>query len=345
MIYLEIITSIVIFILMAIMSAISTSYLSISERDFNFNDIKDKKKVKNIKLVLKNSSSFISSIKSAISFFNLWLGALIVEIIASPIYRDINVPFQGTAYIFKYIIILATVLLLAYFLYVFAEIIPKSFAIKNKKQIVLSTINLVYGFSIIFAPITYFLKATEEVIMRVFNLERKEKISYKDSEVKEAVEIGKEMGVLSKQDSDIISNFLKLDEMTVKDIMVDIENVVTIDLKSSKEKIKEVILNYGFTRIPVCDGDIRNVVGVINIKNVLKNTLESKNLSTDKYVKPCMIVPSGKRLDLLFNEMKNNKEHMAIVVKEKNIAIGIVTMEDIIEEIVGSIEDDFEKYK
>lgn len=260
-------------------------------------------------------------------------------------FKDINISFQGTAYFIKYIIILATVLLLTYFIYVFAEIIPKTFAIKNKKQIVVSTVNLVYGISVLFAPVTYFLKVTESVIMRVFNVERKERISYKDTEIKEAVEIGEEMGVLSKQESKVISNYLRLDEMTVKDIMVNIENVVALDLKSSKEKIKETILNYGYTRIPVCDGDVKNIVGVINIKNVLKSMLESKSLTTEKYVKPCMVVPSGKRLDLLFNEMKNNKEHMAIVVKEKNIAIGIVTMEDIIEEIVGSIEDDYEKYK
>ena len=346
MIYLEIITSIFLVYIMAYMSAIGTAYLAANEKKLEFNDIKkDTKKYKRLKEILKNPSSFISSIKSGAGFCSLWLGALVVEIFAAPIYRKMNIGFETGAYLVKYIIILIVVLITAYILYIIAETVPKSIAIKNRDKIVLSTANFVYVTSKIFSPIAKFMKATESVIMRVFNIGRKEKISYKDSEMEEAVEIGQEMGTLSKQDGKIISNFLHLDEMTVEDIMLDIENVVMLDINSSKEEIKNKILGYGYTRMPVYDGDIRKVVGTINVKNILKSILLNEKISTEKHVKPCMMVSSGRRLDLLFNEMKKCKEHMAIVIKEKDIAIGIVTMEDIIEQIVGSIEDDYEKYK
>lgn len=348
MIYLEIATSVVIFIFMAYMSAIGTAYLSIKEKDIDLEEIIDKNKLKKLKYIFKNSSLFVSSVKSGISFLSLWLGALIVEIVANPIYKSVELKYKSTLYIFKYIVILLTAVILAYFLYIFAEIIPKSFAIKNKKKIVLKTINFVYIIAKVFSPVNKFAKKTEHIIMKISNIERKNKIAYKDAEVKETVEIAKEQGTLSKKDSLIISNFLKLDEMTVKDIMINLEDVALININSPKIEIKDKIINSIYTRIPVYDEDIRNVVGIINIKHVLKNILKvksTKEFSTKKIVQPCMYVSSGKRLDLLFAEMKNNKEHMAIVVKEKNMAIGIVTMEDILEEIVGNIEDDFEKYK
>lgn len=346
MIYLEIITSIFLVIIMGYMSSIETAYIAVNEKKLELDSLKnDNKKLKRLKEILKNPSSFISSIKSGIGFCSLWLGALVVEIVAMPLFRRADVNLEPTAYLVKYFLVLATIVVLSYVIYIVAETIPKSIAIKKKEKIVLHTVNFVYVFSKIFKPITKFMIATEELVMRVFDVDRKEKILYKDSEIKEAALVGQEMGVLSKHEGMVISNVINLDEMTVEDIMIDIEKVAMLDVNSSKEEIKKKILEYGYTRIPVYDEDIRKVVGIINVKNVLKSMLSNEKVMADKYVKPCMTVSSGKRLDLLFNEMKNHKEHMAIVVKEKDIAIGIVTMEDIIEQIVGNIEDDFEKYK
>ena len=346
MIYLEIVTSIFLVIVMGYMSAIGTAYLATDEKKLELDSIRnDTKKVKRLKEILKNPSSFISSMKSGVGFCSLWLGALVVEIFAAPIYNSWNINFQTTAYLYKYFLILVTILLISYLLYIIADTVPKAIAIKKKEKIVLKTVNFVYFTSKYFSPITRFLKGTESVIMRIFDIDRKERIAYNDSEIKEAVEVGQEKGVISKNEGRIISNFIHLDEMTVEDIMLDIEKVAMIDINSSKEEIKNKILEYGYTRMPVYDSDIRKVVGIINVKNVLKSMLANEKLSAEKYVKPCINVSSGKRLDLLFSEMKNYKEHMAIVVKERDIAIGIVTMEDIIEQIVGSIEDDYEKYK
>ena len=348
MIYLEIITSIIIFFIMAYLSAISTAYLMTDDKDLKLYEINDKKKIKRLKFIFSNSSIFITSVRYGISFCSLWLGALIVEIIASPIYRQYNFTLYGVDYVLKYCLILVTIILLSYILYLYAEIIPKALAIKKKDIIVLKTINFVYILSKLFYPIIKFLRATDEIIMRLFNVQRKDKILYKDSEVIESVEIAKEQGVLSKQEGKVISNFLKLDELTAKDIMRNIEECIVLDINNNKKQIKEIILKSGYTRLPVCDKNVNKILGIVNIKNIFENMMEYKDkeiTQVNKFVKPCMKVSSGKRLDLLFNEMKNNKEQMAIVVKEKDIAIGIVTMEDIVEQIVGMIEDDFEKYK
>ncbi len=347
MIYLEITTLIILFLVMIYMSAISTAYLATSKDELSFNEVKDKEKIKKLRYILKNSSVLVSSVTSGVSFLNLWIGALIVEIVAVPIYRDFRFNFLGTNYFLKYVVILVTVIMFTYVLYIFADVMPKAYAIKNRKNIVLSNINFLYYVSKFFSPITKITSKTEELIMRLFKIDRKAKIEYNDSEVRESVEIAKEQGNLSKYESEVLVKFLKLDKMVAKDVMRNIEEVTVLDLNSNKEQIKNVILNYGYTRIPICDKDKRNIVGIVNVKNVLKNMLQERSgskLDVTKYVKPCMKISAGKRIDLLFNEMKNNKEHIVIVTKEKNIAIGIITMEDIFEVMVGNIEDDFEKY-
>ena len=183
MIYLEIITSILLIVIMGYMSAIGTAYLAENEKKIELDSLKNNpKKMKRLKEILKNPSRFISSLKSGVGFCSLFLGALVVEIFAMPIYKRLNINFETTAYIIKYLIILATVLVLSYFLYIIAEVVPKSIAIKNKDKITLSTVNFVYFISKLLSPITWFMRATEAVIMRIFDVDRKEKISYNDRE-------------------------------------------------------------------------------------------------------------------------------------------------------------------
>ncbi len=344
MLTLEVITSIILVMVMIYFNAIQIAYLSIDLNKIDMDSIKDKKKVKKLKIINNKSGFFTSSIRSLITFCSLWLSALIVEIVAMPLYRKLNISMISTSYIVKYFIILIVTLILTYALYVFAETIPKTIAIKNKNKIIKSNIDIMYIVPYIFSPFNKIMVLTEKVIMAIFNVRPKEKISYKDSEMKETVEVSTQMGILSKQDGSVISNYLRLDEMTAQDIMIPVESVIMIDIESSKNDIKEAILKYGYTRIPVYNKDRRDIIGIINTKNILKGMLSNEKLQPKSHLKDCMKVSPGKRLDLLFSEMKKQKEHMAIVVKEKGIALGIVTMEDIIEEIVGNIEDDFEKY-
>ena len=349
MLILEIATVLILVIIMSYFNAIETAYSSVDLTKLNFNDINDKKKLTRLKVIIKKKGFFISAIKSLITFCELWLSALIVEIVAMPLYRKLIVDMKihsSILYIIKYVIILVVTILLSYSLYIFATTIPKTIAIKKKDKIIKDNINAVYIIPYIFAPISKVMIFTEKVILLLFKVKRKEEISYKDSEMKETVEVSKELGIISKKDSLVISNYLKLDELTAEDIMIPIENATMIDINSSKNEIKDTIINYGYTRIPVYDNDKRKIIGIINTKNVLKSILSHEKISTTTYLKDCMKISPGKRIDLLFGEMLKQKEHMAIVIKEKDIAIGIVTMEDIFEEIGGgNIEDDFEKYK
>lgn len=351
MIYLEIVTSILVIFLIIYLSNISTVINILDENkskellDKYLKKSKDEKRYTKIKKILNNPTEFIASIKSAINFLNVWLSCMVIEIFATTIYKKLNILNVSSGYAVKYLLILITVVILTYFMYIFGELMPKIYAIKKKNKVSVQTLSDIYLLYYIFHPIAKMMNRLEKTLMKLMKVNRKDEIMYNDSEIKQAVEIGKEKGNLSKKDRDIISNFLKLDITTAKEIMKKIEDTDMIDISFSKEKIKEVILASGRSRIPVCDGDIRNIIGVINTKKLLQSMLKKERPNIKEIMKPCMYVPTGKRTDLLLSEMQTHKEHMAIVVEGKSAAVGIVTMEDIIEEMFGEIKDDFEKYE
>lgn len=351
MIYLEIITSALIIFLIVYLTHIST-VISVFDEDKTeeilnkyLNISNDEKKYNKLKKILKNPTEFIASIKSAINFLNVWLSCMVIEIFATTIYKNMNILNISSGYAVKYLLILITVVILTYFMYILGELMPKISAIKKKNKVSVQIISDIYLLYYIFHPISKFMIRTEKIFMKVLKVNRKDEIIYNDSEIKQAVEIGKEKGSLTKKDRDVIANFLRFDLTTAKEIMTKIEDVDMLDISSTKEDIKEKILSSGRSRIPVCDGDIRNIIGVINTKKLLQFILKKEKQDLKNIMKPCMYITSGKRVDLLLTEMQKHKEHMAIVTEGKDIAVGIVTMEDIIEEMFGEITDDFEKYE
>ena len=183
------------------------------------------------------------------------------------------------------------------------------------------------------------------MFLKMFKIKEEEFNNYGESELVEALELASETKIVSMQDHEAIKKLIRLDTLLAEDIMTDITEATKIDINAGKEEIRKIIVESRYSRIPVYETDVRNIVGILNTKRVLENILTKENSSLKSLVKPCLMVTGGRRLDLLFEDMKKQKEHMAVVAKEQNIAIGIVTMEDILEEVMGEIEDDFEKHE
>lgn len=345
MIYLETITSIILIFLMSYLSCAKTAFIATNCKEIKKNLKENKKKLEKYKVVEQKQSLVIACIKSCMAFFSMWFSALVVEIVAMPMYRNMNIVWLRYEYTVKYLLILATVIIITYIMYIFVDTIPKAFAIKIKNKVVIFAIEDMYLLLKLLRPVNSLSSKTEEIIMNIFKIKKEQKIEYNDIEMKELVEMAKEGGSIDEGEEKILEGYIDLDLRKARDIMIDIEKVCMIDLNSSKEEIEKKILGSGYSRLPVCDGESRNIIGVLNTKKVLNSTLVKNTFNLDSVIKQCLYVPEGKRLDLLFSEMRKQKQHMAIVVKEKNIALGIITMEDIIEQFVGDIEDEKDQEK
>lgn len=177
----------------------------------------------------------------------------------------------------------------------------------------------------------------------------KEKEEFSEEELIDLVNEGHENGVLKENEAEMISNIIEFGDKQAHDVMTHRNNIVAIDDEKTVEETFQIIINENFSRYPIYSGDLNNVVGILHIRDLIKIYADQglrneklKNL-TDKVMFQAVFVPETRNVSQLFREMQSEKQHMAIVVDEYGQTSGIITMEDILEEIVGNIFDEYDE--
>lgn len=169
-----------------------------------------------------------------------------------------------------------------------------------------------------------------------------------EEEIRMMVDLGEEKGVIEKTEKEMINNIFDFDNKTVEEIMTYRTEIVALPVDANEEEIRSLINQKKYTRIPVYQSNIDNIIGILHIKDLipyLDKNINKETFNLQKIIRPAYYVPSSKRIDELFKEMKKNKIHMAIVIDEYGGTAGIITMEDLIEEIVGDIFDEYDEDK
>lgn len=169
------------------------------------------------------------------------------------------------------------------------------------------------------------------------------KTELSEDEIKQVIDAGTQSGVLDKTEHELIKSILEFSDITAKEIMVPRPDVVALDISMSRESILRRVIEEGYSRLPVFDRTIDNIVGVIYSKDLL-SLLEHRDLIIlQDIIRPAFFVPESTKISQLMRELQLNKVHMAIVIDEHGGTEGIVTMEDIMEEIVGEILDEYDE--
>jgi len=217
---------------------------------------------------------------------------------------------------------------------VFGEIFPKSIATRNNIMIAKAVIFPIYWLTYVFYPVIIFLNFIPMLTGRVKSAPR-----VTEEELMSFVEVVHDEGQINPGEKELINNIVKLDDVNVSYVMTPSADMFVID-KSKQPQLEEIIKS-GFTRIPVIDGDIDHIVGMVNIKDLFKQqTTESGAIVLEEIMREPYFVPENKKLDQLLNQFKSRKDHAAIVVNEYGEVTGIVTLEDVLEAIVGDIIDE-----
>lgn len=237
-------------------------------------------------------------------------------------------------------IILVTVILL-----IFSELTPKIIAVKNPYKfaaMVSLPLTLVY---FLFYPVVAVLEKFPALFSGLMATRVKRHLLSKD-ELKTLIEFSEERGALEEDERAMIHSIFEFSKTTVKEIMVPRIDMVCVDRKTSLEKLIKIIHTKGHTRIPLFEETVDNILGIIHAKELLPfiNNGEKK-VDLASLARPAMFVPESKRIDELLNEIQAEKQHMAIVVDEYGGTAGLITLEDVIEEIVGEIQDEYDKEK
>lgn len=224
----------------------------------------------------------------------------------------------------------------------FGEVLPKTIAKENSEKFVLKVAKPLKLFILITYPIVYLFIKLKNLVVKLSNSDNS-KPSVTEQELKYIIESIEEEGVLEKQESEMVQSALEFDEKSAADILTPRVDMIAINIDDDIEKNKEIILSERYSRIPVYKDNVDNIIGILHTRDYLETLIENREIDLLKIIQPCYFIYGGKELSSLLNDFKRKKLHVAIVVDDYGGTLGMVTMEDLLEQIVGDIWDEDEE--
>jgi len=232
-------------------------------------------------------------------------------------------------------------LLLSYFTLILGELVPKRIAMRKAEQISLAMSGLIYFISKLFAPIVWLLTASTNALLKLIGIDpHASDDTITEEEIRMMVDKGSENGAINSEEKQLIQNVFEFDDKTAEDVMTHRTDVVMLWLDDSEEQWEETIYNNKHTYYPVCDKSTDDIIGILKVRDYLMLKDKSREKVIQKAIRPAYFVPETVRADLLFRNMKTTRNHFAIVLDEYGGMVGIVTMNDLLEQIVGDFVDD-----
>lgn len=219
---------------------------------------------------------------------------------------------------------------------VFAEAIPKSYGIGNYK-FAFQSARVLQIITIIFLPLSKSLSHFSNLFLRLIGIRKKQKTLITEDEIKAMLSIGIEDGTIDKDEKELIEEIFDFDTTKAKEIFVPIKDIISVQMDDTVETLKKITIRTGHSRYPVYDKNRENIIGIVHIKDAL---LKNNNTKLYEIMRDMITVKPGTRLDTIFNKMKKEKSHMAFIKNKEGAIIGIVTLEDLLEEIFGEIIDE-----
>jgi len=291
---------------------------------------------------LENPNRFLSTIQVAITLAGFLASASAATGMADDIavfLMKLHIPYPTQA-----AVVLVTVML-SYFTLVFGELYPKRMALQHSLKIARFTVGSIIFISKITAPFVWLLSASVTMLLKITRQQTvNEQDGFSEDEVKSMVEVGQETGFLKEEGAKMINSIFAFDDKLAYEVMTPRTDVFTIDIEDPQEEYINELMELRYSRIPVFEDDSDNIIGILNIKDYLiaawSNGFENINIR-DILRKP-YFVPESKNIDDLFRDLQNSKQHIAILIDEYGGFSGIVTMEDLVEEIMGDIADEFD---
>jgi putative hemolysin len=236
------------------------------------------------------------------------------------------------------------VLSVGFLVVVFGELIPKSLALRNAIAVAIAVAPIMRVLSVLFRVPSIAILSASNTVLRLFN----DKTSFSESRLSEEefklmLAEGARQGVIDKTEHDLISSIFEFTDTTAKEVMIPRPDVVALDIEIPRERLIKIVLEEGFSRMPVYRGTIDNIIGVVYSKDLL-GLMEHRNLIIlEDVIRPAYFVPETKQISQIMRELQAKRLHMAVVIDEFGGTEGVITMEDILEEIVGEIHDEYDE--
>ena len=236
-------------------------------------------------------------------------------------------------------------IILSFFTLIFGELVPKRIALKKCEKISLLSVKPIYFISIISKPFIKILSLSTKLVLKITkNDDVEDEHNISTEEIKLLITQSEKNGTINFMEKEMLNKVFDFSNKTSKEIMTSRTDTVLIDINDDKDNIVNILLHCKYSRIPVYDNSVDNIIGILYMKDLTSYLIKKdlNNLDLRKILHSPCFVPETKNIDELFLLLKQSKNHMSILIDEYGGFSGIVTMEDIIEEIVGDIEDEYD---
>ena len=330
----------------AFFAAAEIAVISLSETKLKKQAEEGDRKAKKLLSLMQAPDNFLSAIQIAITLAGFLNAAFAADSFADPLVNwlvnDLHFTALPVGALNTIMVVLVTIIL-SYFTLVLGELVPKRVAMKKTEGVARATVGVVWAVATVFRPVIWLLSKSTNGVLRLMHIDPKadeEEVS--EDEIRMMVDLGEERGAIQSNEKELIDNIFEFNNTTAEDVMVHRTDMVMIWVDDSPEEILRTIRESGMSRFPVYEEDADDIVGILNTRDYLLNAQLPKPKPLRELLRSAYFVPESVRTDVLFRDMQSKKVHLAIVVDEYGGTSGLVTMEDLLEEIVGNIYDEFD---
>lgn len=300
-------------------------------------------KAKRTRKVIDELDKYISATQLGITFVNLllgWVGEDVFIHMLQPVFIAVGIESSMS----QTISVILGLLIITYFTITIGELAPKAFAIRKYLSSALWLSPALLVFYRIFKPFIWLLNNSAALIIRMMGLKPQDDDSgiHSQEEILQVIHEGRRSGVIDQTEHQLIENIFDFNDKLAKEIMVHRNRMVVLDIDMPREEIYRVVTEEGFSRIPVYKETIDNIIGIIYTKDLISASEHRELIMLQDIIRPAYFVSETKNIGILMRDFQKNKVHMGIVINEYGGVEGLITMEDIIEEITGEIMDEYD---
>ena len=341
----QLVVLVILIFINAFFAASEIAFISLNDAKIEKQAKEGNKKAKQIEGMLKSPSKFLATIQIGITLAGFLSSAFASDAFAArlaPILYNLMPFFSLT--VWNNISIVLITIILSFFTLVFGELVPKRLAMKHYEKISFGSIGIIRAISIITSPFVKFLTFVTNGISKIFGVSETDQEQVTEEEIKMMVDQGEESGNIKEEERELINNVFEFNDITVSEIMRHRKDIFAVDINISTDELMDELEKeeFRYSRIPVYDETIDEVKGILYVKDVLKN-IRKKSFKVKNVVKEAYFVSQNRLINEVFKELQKNKTQIAIIVDEYGGTEGLITMEDILEELVGDIFDEYDK--
>lgn len=324
----------------AVFASAEIAILSINETKLKHMAEQGNQRANRLLRLTQEPAKFLATIQVAITLSGFLGSAFAADNFSEPLVDWVlGLGIQAPRATLDTIAVILITLILSYVTLIFGELVPKRIAMKKSEQLAMNLSGLIYAISIVCKPIVWFLSLSTNLVLRMCGIDpNEEEAPVSEEEIRMLVEAGSEKGTIACQEKEFIQNVFEFNDTVVGDIATHRTDVILLWLEDDVSVWAKTIHENRHTRYPVCDGSPDHIVGIINTKDYFRLPDKTKETLLSSAMQPAYFVLDTMKADLVFRSMKKEKHEMAVIVDEHGGMVGVITLFDLIEELVGTLE-------